>query len=67
MSCLSWKFEVAFPNSTPMCWIINENNREPLHTFQYLKYVEIEITENLLKTLTFRIEEIMKTGNFREI
>ena len=30
---LSRKFEVAFPNSTPMCWIINENTREPLHTF----------------------------------
>ena len=62
------KVRSSFSNSTLICWIINENTRERLHTFQYLKNVEIEIIENLLKTtLSFRIEEIMKTGNFREI
>ena len=68
MSCSRRKFEVAFPNSTTMCWIINESTREPLDTFQYLKYVEFEIIEDLLKTmLSFLIHKIMKTGSSREI
>ena len=37
------------------------NTREPLRAFQYLKYLETEIIENLPKTtLSFRIDEIKK-------